>query len=151
MQAAVGVAQLEKIDDFIRRRRENAELLTELLAHESWLALPGEHEGGRSSWFGYPIRVAPDAPLATTALTQALNERKIGTRLLFAGNLVKQPAYADVTVRVVGSLENADAIMERVFWVGTYPGLEADQIRYIARAIIELGRDAARPTLSLTS
>jgi CDP-6-deoxy-D-xylo-4-hexulose-3-dehydrase len=146
MQAAVGVAQLEKIDDFIRRRRENAELLTELLSKETWLALPGELEGGRSSWFGYPIRLAPDAPITRDELTRELNERKIGTRLLFAGNLVKQPAYEDVTYRVVGSLENADAIMERVFWVGTYPGLAAEQIRYIAETIIALGRAASRVT-----
>jgi CDP-6-deoxy-D-xylo-4-hexulose-3-dehydrase len=151
MQAAVGVAQLEKIDDFIRRRRQNAELLSELLATQSWLSLPGEHEGGRSSWFGYPIRVAADASISRDALTQALNERKIGTRLLFAGNLVKQPAYADVQMRVVGSLRNADTIMEQVFWVGTYPGLGADQIRYIAQTIIELGKGTARVAVSLSS
>jgi len=144
MQAAVGVAQLEKIDDFIRRRRENAELLTELLAEERWLALPGEFKDGRSSWFGYPIRVTPDAPITRDELTRELNERKIGTRLLFAGNLVRQPAYDEATYRIVGSLENADTIMESVFWVGTYPGLEAEQIRYIAETIIASGRAGRR-------
>jgi len=107
-----------------------------------WLALPGELPDGRSSWFGYPIRVLPGAPLSRNALTQALNERKIGTRLVFAGNLVRQPAYRGIASRTVGDLANADTIMNDVFWVGTYPGLEADRIAYIAQSIRELGAAA---------
>jgi len=138
MQAAVGVAQLEKLDAFIARRRHNAELLTGLLSKVPWLVLPRELPGGSSSWFGYPIRVAPDAPIDRNRLTQALNERKIGTRLVFAGNLVRQPAYLEATYRVVGDLRNADIIMNDVFWVGTYPGIDDDQIAYIARSIIDV-------------
>jgi len=140
MQAAVGVAQLEKVDDFIARRCENARLLHELLADVSWLALPGEIPNGRSSWFGFPIRVLPGAPIGRDALTQELNERKIGTRLVFAGNLTKQPAYLGTPQRIVGDLRNADVIMNDVFWVGTYPGLGPAQIRYIADSIKERGR-----------
>jgi len=139
MQAAVGVAQLEKLDGFIETRRRNAQLLAKLLADVPWLALPGELAGGRSSWFGFPIRVLPGAPVSRNELTQALNERKIGTRLVFAGNLVRQPAYRDIACRTIGDLAGADTIMNDVFWVGTYPGLGPDRIRYVAQSIRELG------------
>jgi CDP-6-deoxy-D-xylo-4-hexulose-3-dehydrase len=142
MQAAIGVSQLEKLDGFIERRRHNAELLSSLLESVSWLTIPRELPGGQSSWFGYPIRVAAGGPVSRNALTQALNEKKIGTRLVFAGNLVRQPAYANIAYRVVGDLTNADVIMNDVFWVGSYPGLDDDQIRYIARSIVEIGEDA---------
>jgi CDP-6-deoxy-D-xylo-4-hexulose-3-dehydrase len=141
MQAAVGVSQLEKLDGFIKRRRENAELLQSLLASIPWLVLPKELSGGSSSWFGYPIRLSEDAPLDRNALTQALNDRKIGTRLVFAGNLTRQPAYANVRSRVIGDLRNADTIMNDVFWVGTYPGLEKKQIEYIAKTIVDVAKD----------
>jgi CDP-6-deoxy-D-xylo-4-hexulose-3-dehydrase len=140
MQAAVGVSQLEKLDGFIERRRHNAELLTKLLEHIPWLVLPRELPGGKSSWFGYAIRVAPDAPITRDALTQALNDRKIGTRLVFAGNLTRQPAYRDIAYRAIGSLAHADTIMNDVFWIGSYPGLGDDQIAYTARSIEEIGR-----------
>ncbi len=146
MQAAVGVSQLEKLDEFIERRRHNAALLTSLLERLPWLQLPRELPGASCSWFGYPIRVLPDAPIGRNALTQALNDRKVATRLVFAGNLVRQPAYRDVPYRVVGDLSNADTIMNDVFWVGTYPGLDDDQITYIARCIEEIGaRNSAVP------
>jgi CDP-6-deoxy-D-xylo-4-hexulose-3-dehydrase len=147
MQAAVGVSQLAKLDGFIERRRHNAQLLASLLADVSWLVLPRESLGGRNSWFGFPIRVKPDAPLARNALTRILNERKIGTRLVFAGNLVRQPAYRDVECRIVGDLANADIIMNDVFWVGTFPGLDDNQIHYIARSIRDAG-EAARSSVS---
>jgi CDP-6-deoxy-D-xylo-4-hexulose-3-dehydrase len=135
MQAAIGCAQLEKLDGFIESRRRNAELLADELEDVSWLVRPGEHDGGSCSWFGYPIRLTPDAPISRDALAVMLNERRIGTRLLFGGNLVRQPAYRDVPHRIVGSLENADTIMNDVVWLGVYPGLDEDQIRFIARSI----------------
>jgi len=138
MQAAVGVAQLEKVDDFIARRRVNAMVLKEALAGCDWMSLPGEHAGGSASWFGFPICVADDAGITRDELVKGLNDRKIGTRLLFGGNLVKQPAYADIQCRVVGALDGANAIMHRVLWIGTYPGLGPEQMRYIARSIVEL-------------
>ncbi|MDP9104500.1 MAG: lipopolysaccharide biosynthesis protein RfbH [Candidatus Eremiobacteraeota bacterium] len=145
MQAAVGVAQLEKVDAFIAARRRNAERLTERLAGVAWLALPGEAPGGSSSWFGYPIRVLPGAPVGRNDVVQRLNGRKIGTRLVFAGNLVRQPAYADVAYRVVGELPNADVIMNDVFWVGTFPGLGDAEIDFVARAIVEAGERSGVP------
>jgi len=145
MQAAVGVAQLEKVDVFIAARKANAARLRARLSNVSWLALPGEAPGGESSWFGFPIRVMPGAPIERNALVQALTERKIGTRLVFAGNLVRQPAYAEVAYRIVGDLKNADVVMNDVFWVGTFPGLAEAEIDFIARAIAEAGARAGVP------
>jgi CDP-6-deoxy-D-xylo-4-hexulose-3-dehydrase len=145
MQAAVGVAQLEKLDGFIEARRRNAVRLAARLADVPWLALPEELPGGRSSWFGYPLRVLPGAPVSRNDLTAALTERKIGTRLLFAGNLVRQPAYRDVSYRTVGALANADTIMNDVFWVGTYPGIDETQIDYIADSIRDVGARRLSP------
>ena len=119
--------------------------LAERLAGVPWLALPSEHAGGASSWFGYALRVLPGAPLDRNALVQRLDERKIQTRLLFAGNLVRQPAYANVAYRAVGELPNADVIMNDVFWVGTYPGLGDAEIDFIARAIAEAGERTEVP------
>jgi CDP-6-deoxy-D-xylo-4-hexulose-3-dehydrase len=134
----VGCAQLEKLDGFIAARRENARYLTSLLADIPWLSLPTEGSAGQSSWFGYPIRVLPGTPIDRDTLVRKFNERKIGTRLVFAGNLLRQPAYASVTFRVSGSLTNADCIMNDVFWVGTYPGLERAQIEHIANSLLDV-------------
>ena len=139
MQAAVGVAQLEKLDDFITARRRNAETLTRALADVSWLKLPLEIGEGRSSWFGYPIRVLPSSSLTRNELVQELNRLKVGTRLLFAGNLLRQPAYRTIDHRKIGRLPNADAIMNDVFWVGTYPGLDSDHMNFIAESIRNAG------------
>jgi CDP-6-deoxy-D-xylo-4-hexulose-3-dehydrase len=143
MQAAVGVAQLEKLDDFIAARRRNAEYLAERLADVSWLALPRELSGGASSWFGFPIRLVPEAPIDRNALVAHLYERKIGTRLVFAGNITRQPAYAEVASRSIGDLANADIIMNDVLWVGTYPGLGQEELDYIVRSIVEAGELAS--------
>jgi CDP-6-deoxy-D-xylo-4-hexulose-3-dehydrase len=137
MQAAIGVAQLAKADHFIASRKRNAQRLLALLSEVPWLGLPSEARGGSSSWFGFPIRVLPGAPIDRNTLVQRLTDRKIGTRLLFAGNLVRQPAYANVAYRVVGELPNADTIMNDVFWVGTFPGLGDAELDFIARAIVE--------------
>jgi CDP-6-deoxy-D-xylo-4-hexulose-3-dehydrase len=138
MQAAIGCAQLGKLDAFIETRRHNARHLTSLLGQIPWLALPKQADQGESSWFGYPIRVLPDAPIDREALVRKLNERHIGTRLLFAGNLLHQPAYANINCRTSGALPNADRIMNEVFWVGTYPGLDRAQIEYIADSIVDI-------------
>jgi CDP-6-deoxy-D-xylo-4-hexulose-3-dehydrase len=137
MQAAVGCAQLEKLDGFIAQRKRNAERLSELLEDVSWLVRPRELAGGTSSWFGYPLRLVPDAPVSRDTLVRSLEARKIGTRLLFGGNLMRQPAYAGVATRVAGALPNADVITNDVFWVGVYPGLDDDQLRFIASSIRE--------------
>jgi CDP-6-deoxy-D-xylo-4-hexulose-3-dehydrase len=145
MQAAVGCAQLEKLDGFIAARRYNAERLSALLADVPWLVLPRELPGGASSWFGYPIRLTDDAPVSRDDLVRQLNAAKIGTRLLFGGNLLRQPAYADAPIRTVGTLPNADVITDRVLWVGCYPGLDEAQLEFIAETI----RAAGHPSPAL--
>jgi CDP-6-deoxy-D-xylo-4-hexulose-3-dehydrase len=145
MQAAIGLSQLAKLDRFITTRRTNAKLLAAQLESISWLSLPEEHAGGKSSWFGFPIRVNDDAPVTRNQLVQRLTSMKIGTRLVFAGNLVRQPAYLTIEHRSVGALEHADAIMNDVFWVGTYPGLGQTQMEHIARSIVAIGNSADVP------
>jgi CDP-6-deoxy-D-xylo-4-hexulose-3-dehydrase len=136
MQAAAGVAQLEKLEGFIAARRSNFEYLAEQLQPLSnVLLLPHATPGSEPSWFGYPIAVRPESGLAREDIIRFLNERKIGTRLLFGGNLLRQPAYRDVEKRVIGNLPNSDFITENVFWIGVYPGLTRPMLDYVAETI----------------
>ncbi len=136
MQAAVGVSQLKKLPAFIEARRRNFRLLSEgLKPYEEQLILPEATPNSAPSWFGFPIGVRPEAKINRDQLTQYLVDRKIGTRLLFGGNMVRQPAYMDVTHRTVGSLENSDFVMTNVFWIGVYPGLTEEMIKYILSTV----------------
>ena len=124
MQAAVGVAQLAKLDGFIEARRRNFDALRQgLRGLEEFFILPEATAGSQPSWFGFPIAVRPNAPFTRNQVTQYLEQRQIATRLLFGGNLVRQPAYRDSAFRVVGPLKNADFVMNQVFWIGLYPGI----------------------------
>jgi CDP-6-deoxy-D-xylo-4-hexulose-3-dehydrase len=143
MQPAVGCAQLEKLDGSIESRRRNAVLLSAELEDIGCLVRPAELAGGRSSRFGYPLQLTPDAPLTRDALATALNERKIGTRLLFGGNLVRQPAYRGVPHRVVGDLVSTDTIMSDALCAEVYPELDEAQIRFIARSVRDATDTAA--------
>jgi CDP-6-deoxy-D-xylo-4-hexulose-3-dehydrase len=132
MQAAVGVAQLRKLPGFIEARRRNFQLLLDQLAEfEKFFILPRPTANSVPSWFGFPLAVRPEAPFTRDELIQHLESHKIATRLLFGGNLLRQPAYADITHRKVGPLSNTDFVMNHVLWVGVYPGLSADAIRYV--------------------
>lgn len=135
MQAACGVAQLERVDEFVDARKRNFAYLKARLADQKHLILPEATEGADPSWFGFPITLKNSAPISRTELTIALDAKRIGTRLLFAGNLLRQPYMIGRTYRVSGELTNADIIMNQTFWVGTYPGLETEQLDYIAEAI----------------
>jgi CDP-4-dehydro-6-deoxyglucose reductase, E1 len=136
MQAAVGVAQLEKLDGFIAARRANFARLREGLRDvEEFFILPEPTEGAEPSWFGFPIAVRPGAPFSRNQATGYLEERKIATRLLFGGNLIRQPAYRGSQYRVVGSLDNTDFVMNRVFWIGLYPGITAGMIDHTLSAL----------------
>jgi CDP-4-dehydro-6-deoxyglucose reductase, E1 len=138
MQAAVGCAQLGKLDGFVMRRRANFDYLALALSTlTDFLVLPSATEFAEPSWFGYPIMVKPDSGLSRNDITQFLESKKITTRLLFAGNLTSQPAYADKKYRVAGDLTNTDTVMENVFWVGIYPGLTKPMLDHIASSIIE--------------
>jgi CDP-4-dehydro-6-deoxyglucose reductase, E1 len=133
MQAAVGVAQLKKLDDFVARRRENfAYLHAALEPLGDLLILPAATAGSDPSWFGFPITVREGVGISRNAVIAWLESRGIKTRLLFGGNLTRQPAYAAVPFRAVGDLKNADIIMNNTFWVGIFPGLDRAMLDYLA-------------------
>ena len=136
MQAAVGLAQVDRIDEFVAARRRNFDLLTELLRPlEDVLILPQATPNSEPSWFGYPLTLREGASFTRDDIVQHLNDMRIGTRLLFGGNLIRQPYMKGRNYRVVGELTNADIVTERCFWVGIYPGLDERQIGYTADTI----------------
>lgn len=138
MQAAIGLKQLDRLDDFVTKRRRNWALLSLLLKNEEWLILPKATENSEPSWFGFAICIKPESAVLTRDVVVALNKKGIGTRQLFAGNLMRQPAYQGVRARVVGNLKNTDLVMTNTFWVGVWPGLSVPMIEYVASAIIEM-------------
>lgn len=139
MQAAVGLAQLDKVGEFIAARRRNFAMLYQRLADlEEFLILPKATEGADPSWFGFPVAVREDAPFTRAEAINHLEDRKISTRLLFGGNLIRQPAYLNIEHRVVGDLTNTDFVMNNVFWVGVYPGLTTPMIDYMSETIHQL-------------
>jgi len=138
MQAAVGVAQLNKLDGFIKARNDNWERLRAGLASlEEHFILPEATPGSDPSWFGFALTVRPDAPFTRFDLVQHLESRRIGTRQLFGGNLLRQPAYQGHDIRVVGDLTNADVITEGTFWIGVYPGLSEEMIDFMIGTVHE--------------
>jgi CDP-4-dehydro-6-deoxyglucose reductase, E1 len=142
MQAALGVSQLTKLPRFIERRKENfAYLRRKLDDLQDLLVLPEATAGADPSWFGFPIGVRRGAPINRTQLTRALEAQKIGTRLLFGGNLTRQPAYEGCEFRVIGDLRNTDYVMNSVFWVGVYPGLTKEMLDFVAQTIYSFASD----------
>ena len=137
IQAALGLAQLSKLDAFGDARRENFKHLLHRLDDVDGLILPRATPKADPSWFGFPITLDPALPIDRTALLRFLDERRIGTRLMFAGNILRQPAYRNSEFRVVGDLTNTDIVMERSFWIGTYPGLTEPMLDFVAESIIE--------------
>lgn len=136
MQAAVGVAQLGKLPGFIEARRRNFEILFEGLRDlQEFFILPVATPDSEPSWFGFALAVRPEAPFTRDAIVHHLEANKIGTRLLFGGNLVRQPAYRHVTHRVIGNLSNSDFVMNQVFWIGVYPGLSSAALSYLIKTI----------------
>lgn len=137
MQAALGLSQLAKLDHFVARRKENFDHLYARLEKVNGLILPRATPGSDPSWFGFPITLHPELDVDREELLKFLDSRLIGTRLMFAGNITRQPAYRDVEFRVVGNLTNTDIVMRRTFWVGVFPGLTAPMLDYIADSIVE--------------
>ena len=138
MQAACGLAQLEKAPAFIARRRENFKYLYDRLKGlEDLLLLPKATPHSDPSWFGFPITLREGAPISRVELTKRLDDRKIGTRLLFAGNLTRQPYMLGQNFRVSGDLKNTDIVMNQTFWVGVQPSLTHDMLDYTAQSIRE--------------
>jgi len=144
MQAAVGVAQLQKLPGFIAARRENfARLYAGLSDLQDIFILPEATENSEPSWFGFPLAVRQGAPTTRSQVVQFLESRNIATRLLFGGNLLRQPAYRDIKRRVVGNLANTDFVMNNVFWIGLYPGITQPMIDYMTESFHQIPRAAA--------
>jgi len=137
MQAALGGSQLAKIDRFVDRRRENFAQLSKRLEGVDGLLLPQPTPHSEPAWFGFPITLAEEVGREREELLMFLASRNIGTRLMFGGNILKQPAYRDVDFRVVSDLSNTDIVMRRTFWVGVYPGLTEQMLDYVADSLIE--------------
>ena len=140
MQAALGVSQLKKLDSFVAARKTNFELLKHSLGDVEDFIMPEATPNSDPSWFGFPITIRPDSGLDRTKLLRHLDEKKIGTRLLFAGNLLRQPAYRNIEHRVIGDLKNSDLVMKNTFWLGVYPGLTKEMLEYVSDVIHEYAR-----------
>jgi CDP-4-dehydro-6-deoxyglucose reductase, E1 len=137
MQAALGITQLAKVELFIQKRKENYEYLRKHLSQIEGLSIAVATEHSDPSWFGCPITLDPAHPVNREDLLRFLDSRKIGTRLVFAGNITKQPAYRDVDFRIVGNLKNTDIVMTRSFWVGVYPGLTRPMLDFVIESITD--------------
>ncbi|MEH6607782.1 MAG: lipopolysaccharide biosynthesis protein RfbH [Halioglobus sp.] len=138
MQAACGLAQLKRLPEFIRRRNENFAYLTQKLQSLSeFIELTTPTENSEPSWFGFPITLKEGAGVSCAELTKYLDENKVGTRLLFAGNLTRQPYFSDLQYRISGEIPNTDITMSRTFWVGLFPGLETVHLDYSVQKLEE--------------
>ncbi len=132
MQAAIGEAQLKKLPNFIEKRRKNFQTLYNgLEKHKDYFIFPKATLKSRPSWFGFPLLVKENAPFKRAEIVDYLEKNKIVTRMLFGGNLTKQPAYQDAKYRIFGSLKNTDLIMNNFFWIGVFPGLTLEMLKYI--------------------
>lgn len=141
MQAAVGLAQMDHLDDFVAARRRNYKLISDLLRPlEDVLILPEATPRSEPSWFGYPLTVREGAPFTRDDIVKHLNDMKIGTRLLFGGNITRQPYMKTREYRVVGDLTNSDIVTENTFWMGVYPGLGESEIGYMVDTLTKFVR-----------
>ncbi len=135
MQAALGVSQLRKLDKFVAARKANFKYLKAALSDVQDFVMPEATPNSDPSWFGFPITIKPESGIDRTKLLRHLDEKKIGTRLLFAGNLLKQPAYRNIEHRVIGDLKNSDLVMTNTFWLGVYPGLTEEMLSYVSEVV----------------
>ena len=136
MQAAVGLAQLDRLPNFIETRRKNFRYLKKQLASlDEFLIFPEATPESDPSWFGFPITVREEAPFSRFDLLHYLDGKKIGFRLLFGGNLIRQPYFQDKIYRVSGELKNTDFVMNNTFWIGVFPGLTMIMLDYVADQI----------------
>lgn len=138
MQAACGLAQLDRLETFIEQRRANFNYLYERLQSlTDFIMLPKATPNSHPSWFGFPITLREESGVERVDLLRYLDEQKIGSRLLFAGNLIRQPNFQDVEYRVVGSLDNTEKTMKDTFWIGLYPALGEEHFEYVAEKLEE--------------
>jgi CDP-6-deoxy-D-xylo-4-hexulose-3-dehydrase len=138
IQAAIGLAQLERLNGFVDRRRSNWRYLnSHLKSLEEFLILPKPTKYSDPSWFGFALTVRKGSPYSRNDIVKFLNENKIGTRLLFGGNLLKQPAFMGTPRRVVGDLCNSDVVMNDTFWIGVWPGLSEKMLEYVVQVFYD--------------
>jgi len=136
MQAAIGCAQLEKLSGFIEARKNNFKFLYKILKkYDDYFILPQAEKYSEPSWFGFPLLVKDSAPFNRVDIVNYLEDRKIATRMLFGGNLLKQPAYKNIKHRVAGDLKITDLVMNNLFWIGVYPGLTKPMLSYIEETL----------------
>jgi len=136
MQAAIGVAQLKKLPRFIEARKKNFAFLKRTLkSYAKYLILPEAAKKSDPSWFGFPVLIKEDVPFTRNDIVNYLEQNKIATRMLFGGNLIKQPAYKNIKCRIAGNLKNTDFVMNNLFWIGVYPGLTSEMLMYIRKTI----------------
>ena len=138
MQAACGLAQVKKLDNFIQKRKSNVSFLKDKLKNlQDDLFLPEAEKNSEPSWFGFPITLKENSKTSRRELINKLSEKKVGTRLVFAGNLTKQPAYLNKKFRISGDLKTTDIVMSNTFWVGIHPALGEEELSYTAKVIKE--------------
>ena len=134
MQAAVGLAQLDRLPEFIKKRKENFQFLYEhLSSFEKYLILPNSVENSDSSWFGFPITVRDDVSFSKESLINYLSQKLVDTRPVFAGNLIKQPYFKNKIFKTGKTLSNTDKIMNQSFWIGVFPGLSTEMLEYVIK------------------
>lgn len=144
MQAAIGCAQLKKLPGFIAQRKRNFAFFYDAFKkYEDYLLLPRWERKSNPSWFGFPILVRDDAPFSRNDIVAYLEGKKIATRMLFGGNLTKQPAYKNTKYCVAGRLDNTDEVMNKLFWIGVYPGIKKPQRDFIVRTFRDFFKEKA--------
>jgi len=132
MQAALGIEQLKKLPSFIEARKNNYNTIyNQLKGYEDYLMLPKVEKNADPSWFGFPIIVKSNPKFTRDEIINYLENNKVATRMLFGGNLTKQPAYKNIDFKIVESLNNTDMIMENLFWIGVYPGISKEKVEYM--------------------
>ena len=134
MQAAIGLAQLEKLPLFIKKRKDNFSKINNFLKkYEKYFILPKVDKNADPSWFGFPILVKEESPFTKNEIVEFLEKNNIATRMLFGGNLLNQPAYQNIKFKTVDGLENTDIVMNNLFWIGVYLGITKEKLNYIFR------------------
>ncbi len=135
LQAALGLSQLRKLEKFVAARKSNFNFLRSAFSDIEDFILPEPTPKSDPSWFGFPVTIKEGSHINRTELLRHLDERKIGTRLLFAGNLLKQPAYMNIEHRTIGNLQNTNTVMSNTFWLGVYPGLTSEMLEYVSDVV----------------
>jgi CDP-4-dehydro-6-deoxyglucose reductase, E1 len=144
MNAAVGLSQLSKVDGFVTARRDNFTWLSEAFRREGLdehFVLPEATPGSEPSWFGFLLTIRENSPLQRREVVDYLENHRVGTRLLFAGNITKQPAFEGVEYRTPVPLTNSDIIMERSFWIGLWPGIKSEQRNYMMETMVQMTKE----------